>query len=377
MSVPTLGDISNMPTLANPTGAKQPTIWTTNPILSYVNDMWNAVASRRAALGLSNPGTIENINKEASKDVFLTNYFFTGLRADLSKSFSMNPAFQVSHSLSLGSPVMSPYGFAAFYATDNVLLQGNLDSDYSLSGRAHLRWDGSNISKANLQFASGQPPMVQLEHDVRGSDFTLNFKTLNPSILDGAFTGVAVGSLLQSVSPKLALGLETVYSAQAVQYPPDAAVNYMARYVSGDWVAAAQVQAQGSVLASFWRKVAERVEAGVETAITLGPSQAQQQQQMMMGGGGAGGPAIDATSTIGAKYEFRQSVFRGQIDSNGKVACLLERRVLPVVSVVFAGEIDHATSQARLGLGLQFEAGGEEVYQQAEVSNTPQPQPPM
>jgi mitochondrial import receptor subunit TOM40 len=373
MSVPTLGDLTNMPTLANPNGTKAASVWTTNPVLSYVNDVWMAVANRRAALGLTNPGTIENLNKETSKDVFLNNYFFTGLRADLSKSFSMNPAFQVSHSFSLGSPVMPPYGFAAFYATDNVLLQGNMDSDYSLSGRAHLRWDGSNVSKANLQFAAGQPPMVQLEHDVRGQDFTLNFKTLNPSVLEGGFTGVAVGSILQSVSRKLALGLETVYSSQAVQYPPDAAVNYMARYVSGDWVASAQLQAQGSVLASFWRRVSERVEAGIETSLSLGPSQ----QQMMMMGAAAGGPKIDATTTVGAKYEFRQSVFRGQIDSTGKVACLLERRVLPVVSVVFAGEIDHAASQARLGLGLQFEAGGEEVYQQAEAANTPQPHPPM
>lgn len=178
---------------------------------------------------------------------------------------------------------------------------------------------------------------------------------------------MAVGSYLQSINPKLALGLEAVYSSQSAAYPPDAAVSYVARYVSNDWIASAQLQAQGAILASFWRKVTDKVEAGVETQLSM----AGQQQAIIMGAA----PTIEATTTIGAKYEFRQSVFRGQIDSTGKVACLLERRVLPVVSVIFAGEIDHAKKAARLGLGLQFEAGGEEVLQQDP--NAAQPHPPM
>lgn len=368
--VPSLGDYSKaLPYLK--TDPAKPSVWETNPVLSYVNDIYKSVAARRAALGLTNPGTMENINKETSKDVFLNNYFFTGLRADLSKSFSMNPAFQVSHSFSLGSNVMPPYAFAAFYATDNMFMQGNIDNDYSLSGRLHYGWDKVNTSKAQIQIANGQPAMVQLEHDILGSDFSINFKSLNPSFLEGGFTGVAVGSILQSLTPSLALGLEAVYSKQAAAYPPDAAVSYVGRYAAKDWVASAQLQAQGAVLASFWRKVTDKVEAGIETSVALGGNQ----QAIMMGAP----PQIEATTTIGAKYEFRQSVFRGQIDSAGRVSCLLERRVLPVVSVIFAGEIDHFKSTARLGLGLQFDAGGDEQMQQAyqEQQAGAQPQPPM
>jgi mitochondrial import receptor subunit TOM40 len=369
LPIPSLGDVSNIPLpgFKPQKVSSGPSIWESNPVFSYVNDVYSSIAARRAALNLSNPGTMENINKEVSKDVFLNNYFFTGLRADLTKSFSVNPAFQVSHSFSLGSPVMPPYGFAAFYATDNVFLQGNIDNDLSLSGRLHYGWTKSNITKANVQIANGQPAMLQVEHDYQGSDFSLNFKSLNPSVLDGGFTGVAVASLLQSVSPKLALGLEAVYSSQSPLYPPDAAVSYVGRYVADDWIAAAQLQAQGAVLASFWRRVTDKVEAGIETSIAVGGNQ----QALMMGHA----PSIEASTTIGAKYEFRQSVFRGQIDSAGKVSCLLERRVLPVVSVIFAGEIDHSKSTARLGLGLQFEAGGEEAMQQADP--TAQPHPPM
>lgn len=372
-AIPNLGDISKLPlgTIPGITVTPKPSVFETNPILSPFNDLYNAVATRRSALGLSNPGTIENINKEVSKDVFLNNYFFSGLRADLSKPFSMSPAFQISHSFSIGSPVMPAYGFAAFYATDTTLLQGNIDNDLSLSGRFHYAWSKNFTSKANVQIANGQPSMLQLEHDYLGSDFSINFKSLNPSILEGAFTGVAVGSFLQAITPKLALGLETVYSAQSIAHPTDAAVSFFGRYVSNDWIASCQLQAQGALIGSFYRKVTDKVEAGIEA--NLGLSNPQQGAVM---GGPPSAPGIEGTTTIGAKYEFRQSVFRGQIDSNGKVSCLLEHRVLPVVSVSFAGEIDHAKNASRLGLGLQFEAGGEELYQQVPLDPA-QAQPPM
>lgn len=377
--IPTLGDISKLPLGSIPgatISAPRPlSVWETHPVLSPFNDLYNAVAARRLALNLKNPGTMENLTKEVTKDVFLNNYFFTGLRADLSKSFSMNPAFQVSHSFSLGSPIMPSYGFAAFYATDNTLLQGNIDNDFSLSGRLHYGWSKAAVSKANMQIAKGQPAMFQVEHDFQGPDFSLNLKALNPSILDGTFTGIGVGSFLQSVTPKLAVGLETVYSAQTAAHPPDAAVSFVGRYASGDWIATTQLQAQGSINATFYRKVTDKVEAGIEANIGL----SNPQSAALMGGPGAAasGPTIDGTTTIGAKYEFRQSVFRGQIDSNGKVSCLLERRVLPVVSVIFAGEIDHAKSAARLGLGLQLEAGGDEMYAQGPPDPSAQPHPPM
>lgn len=351
ISVPSLTDF------AKSSVPQTPSVWQTNPVLSYVSDIYSSIAARREAMGLKNPGTMENLNAEVSRDVFLTNYFFTGLRADLSKSFSMNPAFQVSHSFSLGSPLMPAYRFGAFYATDNIFFQGFFDNDYSLSGRFHYGWSKSNTTKANVQI-SDQGSMLQLEHDIQAADTSINIKTLNPSISEGPFTGVIVSSVLQSVSSKLALGLEAVYSKQAALYPADAAVSYVGRYVSGDWVAAAQIQAQGAVNASFWRKVTDKVEAGIETVVSIGGNQ----QAMMLGAP----PTIEANTTLGAKYEFRQSIFRGQVDSSGKVAFLLERRVLPVVSILCAGEIDHFKSTAKVGLGLQFEAGGEEAFAQAQ-----------
>lgn len=57
----------------------------------------------------------------------LTNYTFDGARADLSKTLSQVPAFQVTHSFALGSnggPMggINPgtYNFGAVYATSKV-----------------------------------------------------------------------------------------------------------------------------------------------------------------------------------------------------------------------------------------------------------------
>ncbi len=47
--------------------------------------------------------------------------FFDGARADLTKSMSMNPLFQVTHSFQLGSQVAPPsYNFGAVFGNENV-----------------------------------------------------------------------------------------------------------------------------------------------------------------------------------------------------------------------------------------------------------------
>ena len=306
-------------------------------------------------MGLTNPGTIENLNKEVARDVFLGQYFFTGLRADLNKAFSMMPAFQTSHTLSIGSNVLPAYAFSALYATDDYFLQGNIDNDLSFSGRINYGWDKSNISKVTLQLAHGQPSMIQLEQDYQANDCSINVKTLNPNFLSGnEFSGVVVGSILQSLSSKLAVGLETMYSKQPLA-PPDTAVSYVARYNAGNWIASAQLQAQGALIASFWRKVTDKVEAGLETQVA---ATMKQVADPLMGVGFE--PVIEGQTTIGAKYEYRTAVFRGQLDSKGKISAFLEKRIMPTVSILFSGEIDQFKNTSRLGLGLQFEAAGNE-----------------
>lgn len=91
-----------------------------NGLLNALRDTYNTFTQRREALGLSNPGTVERIKKEVDTDVFLTKHMFTGLKADLTKPFSLSPLFQLSHAFAIGSQQMPPYGLSAMFGPKGV-----------------------------------------------------------------------------------------------------------------------------------------------------------------------------------------------------------------------------------------------------------------
>jgi hypothetical protein len=94
---------------------------TSNAIVAQASSVLSSWQQKREALGLPNPGTVDNLSKEVERDVFLNNYSFTGLRADITKTFSgISPLFQVSHQLSMGSQAQPPYTFAALYGSRHV-----------------------------------------------------------------------------------------------------------------------------------------------------------------------------------------------------------------------------------------------------------------
>lgn len=91
-----------------------------NAIFAPLQDIYTSFLEQRDSLGLQNPGTVENIAREVQKDVFLTNSMFTGLRADLTKPWSVDPLFQVSHGFAMGSQGLPPYTFVALFGTSKV-----------------------------------------------------------------------------------------------------------------------------------------------------------------------------------------------------------------------------------------------------------------
>ena len=92
-----------------------------NPITFSIRDLYRGFNERRAALGLSNPGTVEDVSKEVSRDVFLKNLMFSGFRSEFNKSFSSAPLFQTAHSLAMGgNGGLPPYSFAALYGSPKV-----------------------------------------------------------------------------------------------------------------------------------------------------------------------------------------------------------------------------------------------------------------
>ncbi|KAM7204123.1 Eukaryotic porin/Tom40 [Rhypophila sp. PSN 637] len=330
-----------------------------NPLFSGLSDVYNGFQDRRAKLGLSNPGTLEGIAKEVQRDTLLTNYMFTGLKADITKAFSLSPLFQVSHQFAMGER-LNPYTFAGMYGTNNVFAQANMDNDGSLSSRFNYRWSNKAVTKSSFQIApagTGQD-MAQFEHEYTGSDFTASIKALNPSFLEGGLTGIFIGHYLQSVTPKLALGLEAVWQRASLGQGPDSGLSYVARYKSNDWIATAQLQGHGALNATYWRRISDKISAGVDMSLTMAPAQ----------GGLMGGPLQkEGITTVGAKYDFRMATLRAQVDSKGKLSCVLEKRVAPVMTMTFAADVDHFTQTSKIGVGISIEAPSEHLQEQMEV----------
>lgn len=210
-------------------------------------------------------------------------------------------------------------------------MQANVDNEGQLSTRFNYRWSQKLITKTQIQIAPGNQAMAQFDNEYVGDDFTASIKTMNPSALDGGLTGIYIGSYMQSVTPSLALGLEAIWQRQAMSEGPQTALSYAAKYRGSDWLATAQLQAQGAIAATFWRRLSDRVEVGAELNLAMTGG-----DRMM------GPPRKEGVATVGAKYEFRMSTFRAQVDSTGKLSCLMEKRVAPPVQLTFAAEIDHA-----------------------------------
>ncbi|TVY16322.1 Mitochondrial import receptor subunit tom40 [Lachnellula arida] len=307
-----------------------------NAVAAALSDTYISFSERRAALGLSNPGSVDKIAKEVQRDVFLTNSMFSGLRADLTKAFSVNPYFNVSHAFASGSQALAPYTFAALYGTSKMA--------------------PALVSKVQMQLQGAQA-MAQFDNEYTGNDFTASIKAINPSAIDGGITGIFIGSYLQSVTPSLALGLEAIWQRAALNQGPETAMSYCAKYKGSDWIATAQLQAQGAISTSYWRKLTDKVEVGVDCNLQFAG---------LSGAGMMGGPIRkEGVTTLGAKYDFRMSTFRAQVDSTGKLSCLLEKVVAPVVRMTFASEMDHVKQSAKIGLAVSIESAGEELQEQA------------
>lgn len=225
-----------------------------------------------------------------------------------------------------------------------MFAQGNIDDQGALSATFNWRWNSALVTKSRFQIAPGATgqDMAQFEHEYTGTDFTATLKALNPSCLEGGLTGIFIGQYLQSVTPKLALGLEAVWQRAGLTQGPDTAVSYVGRYKSDNFIASAQLQAQGALNASYWQRLSDKVQAGVDMTLSVSPAAA------MMGG-----PTKEGITTFGAKYDFRMSTFRAQIDSKGKLSCLLEKRLAAPVMMTFAADVDHTTVSATAPLNKE------------------------
>ncbi|KAF9264670.1 hypothetical protein L218DRAFT_196546 [Marasmius fiardii PR-910] len=311
-----------------------PSSFSPSPSNIFPLSLYNRFSKWRSELGLPNPGSVENLQKEV-KVVHLTNYAFEGGRADITKSMSMNPLFQVTHSFALGSQNASSYNFGAIFANEKVFLQGGVDHEGNVNARMNQGWTPSHVTKMQAQ----QPGhnLLQLEHDYSGQDFNMNVKAVNPWPTD--LTGVFVGSYLQSITKNLAVGTEWLLQ-RPTPNTSEMMATYLAKYTSSDksWIATAQAQPAGILQATYWQKLSDKVEFAADLQLMATPMRR------------------DAVATLGAKYDLRVSTFRAQLDSTGKVSALLEQRFTPTFAFLMSGEIDHFKNSAKVGVGVMIES---------------------
>lgn len=241
-------------------------------------------------------------------------------------------------------------------------MRGAIDNEGIGQGMLNVAWAPYSVTKFQTQLSQGTTPsMLQVEHDFTGLDYSWNLKAMNPNIAEGV-TGIYMGSYLQSITKKLALGIEAVWQKPSPAIgPEDASLSYIARYNAGPWIATANFSSvENKLTATFWKRIAENIEAGVET-------------QLMAGSRMAAGPMMaagrDCISAIGAKYDFRQGSFRGQIDSHGRVSAYYEKHLNGPFTISFSGELDHFKNAVKIGLGLSVEmAGSDELMAQQQAA---------
>ena len=222
----------------------------------------------------------------------------------------------------------------------------------SSSAQLNRTWNQYNTSKLQAQLSPVPGhSMIQLEHELTLPGETISLKTINPSLTDGS--GIYITSVLAAVHPRLSLGFENVY--QKAQDAAQSTPSFLAKLTSPlqpanpfnsppgspafhEWTATLQYQAQGILAATYHHKLSPNVDVAADLNIVT-----------------AGGRR-EATATVGAKYEFRQSTFRGQLDSTGKTSMLLEQRFAPQFSFLVTGEIDHMKVSAHDSVRQPFRA---------------------
>lgn len=196
-----------------------------------------------------------------------------------------------------------------------------MDSDTNMNANIKHAWSPRSSTKIAIQIASTPGhSMLQIEQDYTGRDFTANIKAINPSPTE--FTGLYMASYLQSVTPRLALGTEVVLQRPTPDME-ETAMSMVGKYTGSDYVATAQFQGIGAVQVSYFQRINEKVDFGVELNLLV-----------------AGGRR-EAVATVGGKFDFRQATFRGQVDTTGRVSAVLEEKMAPGFSFLISGDLDH------------------------------------
>ncbi len=324
-------------------------------------------------------GSLDHINN-VSQHLFIDHNLFTGLRAELTHVFGLNPIFQTTHCFSIDSKYPSsyslPYIFHTSYSNDKIQLHGNISTFKELKYTGFISCGNKyNSSKLKVNLSQNQQLLWLFQHEINRSHVSLNIKLLNIQWINNAITGAISGSYFQLLTSRWSVGLETITTINSLspsELTTESLLNssiynshktcttctYISRYTKDNWVATTQIRDHGEMTMTFWKKVSENFGAGVETNLA-----GEIKTVVAEGPGLVEGQPIyydiisKGKTSIAARYDFRQSLLKTQIDSKGKVGVFFETKVSGTGRFLFCGELDHKNNSANIGLGIRFESG--------------------
>lgn len=140
-------------------------------------------------------------------------------------------------------------------------------------------------------------------------------------------------SYMQSITPALALGGETMYDlAEGAGM-----FSLGGKFAGRDWTGAVMLAQFGQICLVQYVKHVSPGRMTLVADLTLNPL------------------TLDSQTVLGAEVNMKQSRFLTTVDNGGKLAALLESRVVPnAVTLILSAEIDHAKAEYRTGYGFQL-----------------------
>lgn len=165
----------------------------------------------------------------------------------------------------------------------------------------------------------------QVDAERHGRDHSLTFRlSKGPQLY---------ASYLQSITPGLALGGDTLFDFAE----GGGVFSLGGKYTGPDWVGVAMLAQYGQICLLQYIKHVSPGRMALVADLVLNPL------------------TLDSQTVLGAEVNMKQSRFLTTVDNGGKIAALLEARVVPnAVTLLLSGEVDGVKDEYKFGYGFQL-----------------------
>lgn len=290
---------------------------------------------------LPSVGKYEDLNKE-SKNIVEGRENFDGFHLEFSRMLSRN--FELAHFISFGSQTepasyqMAPRYFSQGFLLDGKLSPGPLFFNGDVQGRIHIPLSRNPKRRTTLRLTgvvpkpSNKPVNSQLsvELDVRGSDYTGQFRWHNSGIWDAAYS--------QSVHKNCALGVMGYFDERQGTSLVTGSLRYHWEESNARRIVTGSV-GDGHFSASYTQVSPDQRKTWTTEAQFVRPQ---------------GHPSWEAAWTGGFEYMLTHARVKARVDSNLCASCLLEETVLQPISLMICGDMNYKKDVYKVGFGFSF-----------------------